>query len=1046
MVGSESMTSADWMLLALSTMGHASQKKVGEAFVHRLLEKGDIHPAVAILLGLGEENDAIEVYVSRNQYMEAVLLTCLVFPSDWQRQSYLVRKWGEVLVAQGQPELAVRCFSCTSVESSEPWFSPRAQDSVFAAESEQRFNQPVLSPPLSPPSAGGSGRLRNSSLKLITSFGDKGVPLLGSSNQNTPMANMLGVGVTPIAESAVSPGGAAHWSRSVSRKERDPSSARTATPGGYARKRYPSQSAERQAQTPAETPLTAQRDFAITQAGGETTARVPSSHSRRTSSISSNERPQRLDPSNARKISNPERLPSPAQDVFNRLKDDSKPRNGSRERLPVTLQVQVYDTAYLGSATSPAQGSQLNKYSLQPDILSQDGTDLAKHGARSHDKSTESHQRETSESRGRSGKRYIRPAKRSPSSPVPMSPEEVAAATRAMAKQNAERTAMPQEPYEKSGQKALSRAGSRAPSQQRNRVGETYNAIRRGASQQREAGFEARSPSSAMPSSDQAQYKQEKEATQNESHSLDRVLNSGIHTHEQLLPRSELTSPVQDQRGPSGSGFTTGDISDESYEGSDRSRTGPRDQDSLTRKRLAARELEERRASLARRPSAPVIPLPGELHNRRPPMAPRYFTELGDSPHSFLPPMSGPAHGRSHTADPHEMQRFAPRMGGASASSTPIGLPATPRAMRHPYYMNQDSKEGEKIPAVPDIPNVDLTLTSSPQRHGAEAETDKVTPLLPNTVFNLEGPSSPQRAASVPLESSQYRSSPKGGVSSPSKRRGHSRRTSQQDNQLPTSPPFIRTSIDETLHDSSHVVVVDTSDDAVVLPELRHLATPPPPPPPPIFTPNTNSSSSSNLGVINIAIEEEGQPLVIDVPAAPTPETGSIDRAATTSPTSTHSHHRRGRNSVSEGISSRLRNAVSDRMRSTSRSRTNPPNAQSPVDSFKPPMPYETVLPPTTLMTAMHHPQQQQQTQRRESISSRRPQSPYEAGVAPEDVMLPPSRGGSAFQAGVLSGRAYTPVSAPREKDKERERERDVRANMPPETLQQGVYRPDNMI
>ena len=56
---SESMTSSDWMLLALSGMGQESQKKVGEAFCQRLLEKGDIHPAVAILLGLGEHNDAV---------------------------------------------------------------------------------------------------------------------------------------------------------------------------------------------------------------------------------------------------------------------------------------------------------------------------------------------------------------------------------------------------------------------------------------------------------------------------------------------------------------------------------------------------------------------------------------------------------------------------------------------------------------------------------------------------------------------------------------------------------------------------------------------------------------------------------------------------------------------------------------------------------------------------------------------------------------------------------------------------------------------------
>ncbi|KAK5003982.1 hypothetical protein LTR60_006676, partial [Cryomyces antarcticus] len=245
MVGSESMTSSDWMLLALSSMGQDSQKKVGEAFVHRLLEKGDIHPAVAILLGLGEPNDAVEVYVSRQYFMEAVLLTCLVFPAAWQRQSHLVRKWGEVAVAQGQPELAVRCFSCTSIESSEPWFSPRAQDAVFAAQREQTIGPSMLSPPLSPPSATGSSRMtaKNAALKLITTFGDKEVPKPASiAAERTPH---VGIADTPIADSALSPEAAGSWLRPAFAEgsARDPSSARTATPGAYkSRKRFPSKS------------------------------------------------------------------------------------------------------------------------------------------------------------------------------------------------------------------------------------------------------------------------------------------------------------------------------------------------------------------------------------------------------------------------------------------------------------------------------------------------------------------------------------------------------------------------------------------------------------------------------------------------------------------------------------------------------------------------------------------------------------------------------------------------------------------------------------
>jgi hypothetical protein len=365
MIGSESMSSSDWMLLALSSIGQESQKKVGEAFVQRLLEKGDIHPAVAILLGLGENNDAIEVYVSQGYWLEAVVLTCLTCPSDWGRISYLIRKWGEAEVQRGQAELAVRCFSCTSVESSEPWFSPRAQDAVYAAQQE-RFTAPLsaggmTSPPISPPSRSGSGKLsaKNASLKLITTFGPKGVPVEAELEEPTPMN---ATGVTPIAQSALSPGGVESW-RSTSRKMRDPSSARTATPGGFSRrKRLPSRGdIERAKQETAHlatpitaAPITAARDFA------PAVPSVPSyASSRRTSSVSSMQEPntarkERLGPPTV----DDDHLPSPAQGVFTRLRAESLRRNTSRERKPDGLAVQVMETRYAGGAISPAPSTE----------------------------------------------------------------------------------------------------------------------------------------------------------------------------------------------------------------------------------------------------------------------------------------------------------------------------------------------------------------------------------------------------------------------------------------------------------------------------------------------------------------------------------------------------------------------------------------------------------------------------------------------------------------------------------------------------------------
>ncbi|KAI3572112.1 hypothetical protein IWW34DRAFT_637839 [Fusarium oxysporum f. sp. albedinis] len=201
----ENMTSSDWMLLALSGIGgHTSQQKLGHAYVQRLLEAGDVHAAVTIMLGMGDHNDAIEVYISHKRYMEALILTCLSAPSVWERQAAIIRKWGEWAVQHGQQQLAIRCFTCTDQESTEPWTSPSAAKLNFQTMTPSIPE--ILSPPLSPPGVQrGPQRIiaRTSALKLITSFGDqtqKSKFFAGDGGQ-TPIA----AGVTLIADSAGSP-------------------------------------------------------------------------------------------------------------------------------------------------------------------------------------------------------------------------------------------------------------------------------------------------------------------------------------------------------------------------------------------------------------------------------------------------------------------------------------------------------------------------------------------------------------------------------------------------------------------------------------------------------------------------------------------------------------------------------------------------------------------------------------------------------------------------------------------------------------------------
>lgn len=109
MAPTSEMTSADWMKLALLGMsGNSQQTQLGRAYIPKLLEAGDIHTAVTMLIGYADYNDAIELYISHKRYMEALILTCLFYPGVWERQEQIIKKWGEWLVQHGQQQLAIR--------------------------------------------------------------------------------------------------------------------------------------------------------------------------------------------------------------------------------------------------------------------------------------------------------------------------------------------------------------------------------------------------------------------------------------------------------------------------------------------------------------------------------------------------------------------------------------------------------------------------------------------------------------------------------------------------------------------------------------------------------------------------------------------------------------------------------------------------------------------------------------------------------------------------------------------------------------------------
>ncbi|RMD45097.1 hypothetical protein DV735_g42, partial [Chaetothyriales sp. CBS 134920] len=279
------LSSVDWMVLALGIIDHDSlSKKVTQVFIEKMLSKGDIHAAATLLLALGAKFDAIEVYVSRNQFLEAVLLTCLVSPGDWQRQSHLVRKWGEHVVENSQQHLAIRCFSCTGIEPSDPWTSPTALTAMSAAQhgmpSLSRVGRsqtpespegvkdypeifqktmdrrrmldaptPVAMP--APPTPfrtahkeGTRMTPQTSALKLITSFqGQKNQDYKFPGLKSDDRTPTYGASITPIAESAIdrsalSPGGTGSYRLNNIRSLNMALSART--PSSLHRHRLPS--------------------------------------------------------------------------------------------------------------------------------------------------------------------------------------------------------------------------------------------------------------------------------------------------------------------------------------------------------------------------------------------------------------------------------------------------------------------------------------------------------------------------------------------------------------------------------------------------------------------------------------------------------------------------------------------------------------------------------------------------------------------------------------------------------------------------------------
>ncbi|UKZ92370.1 uncharacterized protein TrAFT101_007330 [Trichoderma asperellum] len=997
---SQNMTSSDWMLLALSSIGgHASQHKLGRVYVQRLLENGDIHVAVTIMLGMGDFNDAIEVYISHKMYMEALILTCVAFPSVWERQVAIVKKWGEWAVKHGQQQLAIRCFACTDQESSEPWTSPSAAQLSF--QNVTPSIPEVLSPPLSPPGIQmGPQRsvAKASALKLVTSFGDQNQKAKFYSQADggqTPIA----AGVTPIAESAISPSGAYDPATALLRPSNNsrfntPTSARA---GGqmFNRGRLPSigESAfDRNSlknigaviqpvDAPQEHRASHSRKSSATQDNNMTTG-LAMQRAATASPMMMREKFPPFVQGYAGEYTN-ERPPSPDNTIMSRLQEvHAAQRNGSRDRIPAHLHLQLQPMTQLdtmspeqsnassnryhwptrrrgtGPSTAPLAGSvagsitsnssagrshRSNPRHKDDYIHSLEAAQYYSRGAgsrngskdRKRDPSTGRHasrerrakSRDPSEDRGRASARSWTKPKRSPTSPVPMSPEDLAILSNRNFENTVEPLTIRKASVAKSG-KGSGRTPShgRSPDSRRLPPLDTRERVSHGRSRSA-----PRSPTSPVPLSATALHYQGSEDEEDFRRAMQaqeefRAKHSRSVGHpgsSPALSRRENTESrrreaASDARDPAPMLSHIRAASTE-HAGDLRKMKDERQR----KKEQAARELEERRKSLAKRQLGPQIPHPSEIVS---PRKPPPLVEADDEALSEdLPP-------RSATEPPRSMY---------ARNGPQIGLPATPKAMRLILQTDEDENDELPPPPVPTTfsqkyspqnspkysPQYALEKNKAVQKEEEEEQQQQQQPLtlLPSTVYQLpstvyQPPTRPMiprsMSAPIPEEPSQQPRFMRKGSANEGRGLDDIVETEwrrQRSDLVPPPPP------------------PPPSAPLTFLKELQHLAVPPPPPPPPLPHVRRQPPVAGTVasGMIEIVMDDDET----EEPMAAAPNDGMVPVIPPPEPPV--KGHSRGR-SLGEGSLSGRMSKATERLRSGSRSRKDGAISiiRSPLEAF----------------------------------------------------------------------------------------------------------------
>lgn len=925
----------------------------------------------------------------------------------------------------------------------------------------------ILSPPLSPPGLNrGPQRsiAKTSALKLITSFGEQNSKSkFFSSNDGgqTPIA----AGVTPIAESAISPRGDdanTAFLRPSSRSTfNTPTTARSQT-SNFSRGRLPSIG-----EMPSDHNLRNTARVSAKPAPGIDALTPPSDsphkpgHAPHRSTDEGHlvmglalQRAATASPmmmrDSHRKRDPPPPSPGPESQAAI-MANGRRSRNGPRERMPsgLELQLQSLDNAVASDVTSPEQSVQSARFhwptrrrgpgsiassttttttsaasaassiikphrgqqggkSLDDYINSLEAAKLRSRGgsregrnkARDSSRTRQGGSRERSGERGRTSSRGYTPrasGKRSPTSPVPMSPEDLLnLSTPKFHDSRYEDPSLYADEPSTVRKASTVRASSRSRTRQGSRRGGdrhlTPLEIPRGRSNDRQ-GSGARSPSSPLPmsaggiqhfygSEDEEDYRKAKEE-QARFRSKKAQSRGGSKSREPSPGGSNLGRDISESRrqhsnrnsgenrvrtpGVHFAATTSGHAGD---------LRAMKDERQL-KKEAAARELEERRKSLAKRPLAPSIPHPDELSPALPGMSiPRAPTAFELPSTTFVPTRELPP--RSRTTEPETQKRTVyahhhqqqPQQ-QQQPTRPVIGLPATPKAMRLVMEGQKDISPDEPLPPIP-LTFAQATSPSSPKSRQNSPKKENPSPvaateggltLLPSTVY--QPPSRPgiQRCMSAPPEDPVPPQALQGGISSSHQATG--RLTRGQSLRKISTPDSHSNGYKRTIdgimddahigrssntrrpsHDDNSHMIPPPPPPPPMLKELQHLAVPPPPPPAPLpfasgkaapvvyggktsgtieIVMDNNNSSGDDQGHVVVPLADTTVPVI--APPAP------------------RGHHR-GRSSVDNSIAGRISRAT-ERLRSSSRSRNNSSvvsRTKSPVENIS--APYESIQMP----------------------------------------------------------------------------------------------------